>query len=106
MHNAGTIDSRALGVHVSPILLTEHRYRFWQGLGTGEALNEFAATGQWPSYEERRERLNDHIKYAQQYIDMGFDCLIFHTAGPDQRAFLEGYARDVFPHLRERNKRS
>jgi hypothetical protein len=32
---------------------------------------------------------------------MGFDHLIFHSAGPDQRAFLEGYGRDVLPRLRE-----
>jgi len=42
----------------------------------------------------------EHIKFAQQYIDMGFDCLIFHTAGPDQKAFIEKYAQDVLPKLR------
>ena len=43
----------------------------------------------------------DHIDLARRYIDMGFDHLIFHSAGPDQRAFLEGYGRDVLPRLRE-----
>jgi coenzyme F420-dependent glucose-6-phosphate dehydrogenase len=43
----------------------------------------------------------DHIELAQRYIDMGFDHLIFHSAGPDQRAFLKGYGRDVLPRLRE-----
>jgi coenzyme F420-dependent glucose-6-phosphate dehydrogenase len=42
----------------------------------------------------------DHIDLARRYIDMGFDHLIFHSAGPDQRAFLEGYGRDVLPRLR------
>lgn len=42
----------------------------------------------------------DHIKFAKQYIDMGFDTLIFHSPGPDQRAFIEGYARDILPKLR------
>ncbi len=42
----------------------------------------------------------DHIKFAQQYIDIGFDTLIFHSAGPDQRGFIDRYARDVLPHLR------
>jgi coenzyme F420-dependent glucose-6-phosphate dehydrogenase len=42
----------------------------------------------------------DHIDLARRYIDMGFDHLIFHSAGPDQRAFLEGYSRDVLPRLR------
>jgi coenzyme F420-dependent glucose-6-phosphate dehydrogenase len=43
----------------------------------------------------------DHIKLAQKYIDLGFDYLFFHSAGPDQRAFLEGYGRDVLPRLRQ-----
>jgi coenzyme F420-dependent glucose-6-phosphate dehydrogenase len=43
----------------------------------------------------------DHIDLARRYIDMGFDHLIFHSAGPDQRAFLEGYGRDVLPRLRK-----
>jgi coenzyme F420-dependent glucose-6-phosphate dehydrogenase len=43
----------------------------------------------------------DHIDVARHYIDMGFDHLIFHSAGPDQRAFIEGYGRDVLPRLRE-----
>jgi len=46
----------------------------------------------------------DHIKFAQKYIDRGFDHLIFHAAGPDQRAFIEGYGRDVLPRLRERSR--
>lgn len=29
-----------------------------------------------------------HIKLARRYIELGFDHLIFHSAGPDQRAFL------------------
>jgi coenzyme F420-dependent glucose-6-phosphate dehydrogenase len=45
-----------------------------------------------------------HISLAQGYIDMGFDHLIFHSAGPDQRAFLEGYGRDVLPRLRQAYK--
>ncbi|GLV54627.1 LLM class F420-dependent oxidoreductase [Dictyobacter sp. S3.2.2.5] len=43
---------------------------------------------------------DDHVASAKQYIDLGFDCLIFHTAGPDQRAFIQDYARDVLPRLR------
>ncbi len=42
----------------------------------------------------------DHIQFAQKYIDLGFDHLIFHCAGPDQKAFLEIYSRDVLPRLR------
>jgi len=42
----------------------------------------------------------DHIAYAQQYLDLGFDCLVYHSAGPDQRAFIEAYGREVIPRLR------
>ncbi len=42
----------------------------------------------------------DHVAYARQYIDLGFDCLIYHCAGPDQRAFIEAYGREVLPRIR------
>jgi coenzyme F420-dependent glucose-6-phosphate dehydrogenase len=44
---------------------------------------------------------DEHVRFAQPYIDLGFDHLVFHSAGPDQRAFLEGYGRDVLPRLRQ-----
>jgi coenzyme F420-dependent glucose-6-phosphate dehydrogenase len=44
----------------------------------------------------------EHVKLAQKYIDLGFDHIFFHAAGPDQRAFIEGYGRDVLPRLRQR----
>lgn len=44
---------------------------------------------------------DDHVNLVRQYIGLGFDEISFHTAGPDQRAFLEGYGRDVLPRLRE-----
>ena len=47
--------------------------------------------------------LEDHVKLAQEYIDLGFDHLIFHSACPDQRAFIKGYGRDVLPRLRPRS---
>jgi coenzyme F420-dependent glucose-6-phosphate dehydrogenase len=43
----------------------------------------------------------DHVKHAQKYVELGFDHLFFHSAGPDQRAFIEGYGREVLPRLRE-----
>src|SRR6266566_798165 len=178
-------------------------HRTYLGVGTGEALNEYAATGMWPSYKERQERLveaieliralwrgeevtfegtyyqtrkaklftppasqmprlielmveytqdteaaiealrkywaggfvynqkiytpkmsqengevvgpdaikkiacisanpEDHVKFIQPYIDLGFNYLIFHSADPNQRAFIEGYGRDILPRLRSR----
>ncbi|HSE88756.1 MAG TPA: hypothetical protein VLJ79_21240 [Candidatus Binatia bacterium] len=44
----------------------------------------------------------DHIEFAQKYINLGFDHIIFHSAGPDQRAFIEGYSKHVLPQLRRR----
>ncbi len=41
-----------------------------------------------------------HVEFARRYIDMGFDHLIFHSAGPEQREFLEGYGKEVLPRLR------
>jgi coenzyme F420-dependent glucose-6-phosphate dehydrogenase len=45
-----------------------------------------------------------HAKFAQQFIDAGFNRLFFHSAGPDQYEFIKGYGRDVLPIIRERNK--
>ncbi len=42
----------------------------------------------------------EHVEMAQRYIHLGFDHVIFHCGGPDQKAFLEGYGRDVLPRLR------
>ncbi len=48
-------------------------------------------------------RPEDHLAFAQQYIDLGFDTLFFHCPGPDQRGFLGRYGREVLPKIRERN---
>jgi coenzyme F420-dependent glucose-6-phosphate dehydrogenase len=44
----------------------------------------------------------DHIRHAEKYIDLGFDHLIFHSAGPDQLAFIDNYGKHVLPRLREK----
>jgi coenzyme F420-dependent glucose-6-phosphate dehydrogenase len=41
-----------------------------------------------------------HVRSARRYIELGFTHLFFHSAGPDQQAFLDGYGRDVLPRLR------
>jgi coenzyme F420-dependent glucose-6-phosphate dehydrogenase len=48
----------------------------------------------------------EHIKLAQRYIDLGFDHLIFHSAGPDQRAFIEEYGKNVLPRLRQQSQQN
>jgi coenzyme F420-dependent glucose-6-phosphate dehydrogenase len=47
---------------------------------------------------------DEHVRHAQRYIDLGFDHLIFHSAGPDQERFIEFYGRDVLPRLRQKAK--
>lgn len=36
--------------------------RTYLGLGTGEALNEYAASGMWPGYQERQTRMREAIE--------------------------------------------
>ena len=38
-----------------------HPGRIFLGVGSGEALNEQAATGEWPEWEERWERLIEAV---------------------------------------------
>jgi coenzyme F420-dependent glucose-6-phosphate dehydrogenase len=45
----------------------------------------------------------EQAQYAQNYIDMGFNRLYFHSAGPDQLAFIKGYAGNVLPLIRLAN---
>jgi coenzyme F420-dependent glucose-6-phosphate dehydrogenase len=45
-----------------------------------------------------------HAKFAQRFIDLGFNRVYFHSAGPDQYEFIDGYGRDVLPIIRERNR--
>ncbi len=44
---------------------------------------------------------DEHVKFIQQYIDLGFTQLFFHSASPDQRKFLEAYGREVLPKVRQ-----
>jgi coenzyme F420-dependent glucose-6-phosphate dehydrogenase len=43
---------------------------------------------------------DEHVAFARKYLELGFDHLIFHSAGPDQRAFLEGFGKHVLPQIR------
>jgi coenzyme F420-dependent glucose-6-phosphate dehydrogenase len=42
----------------------------------------------------------EHVKFVRQYIDLGFDHPIIHSAHPKQHDFLEKFGRDVLPQLR------
>jgi coenzyme F420-dependent glucose-6-phosphate dehydrogenase len=42
------------------------------------------------------------VEQIWSYVDLGFDHLVFHGPGNDQRRFLEQFTADVLPLLRER----
>ncbi len=44
----------------------------------------------------------EHIEQIRPYIELGFTHLIFHAPGDDQSRFLQLYAREILPRLRER----
>jgi coenzyme F420-dependent glucose-6-phosphate dehydrogenase len=43
-----------------------------------------------------------HVKFARRYIDLGFDRLYIHSAGPDQYEFIESYGQHVLPLVRKK----
>jgi coenzyme F420-dependent glucose-6-phosphate dehydrogenase len=47
------------------------------------------------------DKPEDHIQFAQRYLKLGFDQIYFHSAGPDQKSFLERYGREVIPSVRQ-----
>jgi len=42
------------------------------------------------------------VEQIGTYLDLGFDDLLLHGPGPDQHRFIEQFAADVLPKLRER----
>ncbi|MGE6742970.1 glucose-6-phosphate dehydrogenase (coenzyme-F420) [Allorhizobium pseudoryzae] len=43
---------------------------------------------------------DEHVERIRRYIDLGFDHLVFHMPGQDQRRALSLYAEQVLPRLR------
>jgi coenzyme F420-dependent glucose-6-phosphate dehydrogenase len=43
----------------------------------------------------------EHVEQIKFYIDLGFNHLVFHAPGNDQRRFLDLYAERVLPLLRK-----
>jgi len=43
---------------------------------------------------------DEHVAAIKTYIDYGFDHLVFHAPGTDQRRFLDLYAEQILPRLR------
>ncbi|MGH6920589.1 MAG: LLM class flavin-dependent oxidoreductase, partial [Geminicoccaceae bacterium] len=46
---------------------------------------------------------DEHVERLAETIGLGFTHLVFHAPGPDQRRFLDLYAREVLPRLRARH---
>jgi len=44
----------------------------------------------------------EHVEKLKEYIDMGFNHLVFHAPGADQPRFLKLYSEQVLPLLRKR----
>ena len=45
---------------------------------------------------------DEHVEKLADTIDLGFTHLVFHAPGSDQRRFLDLYAENVLPRLRDR----
>ncbi|MHB2024240.1 MAG: glucose-6-phosphate dehydrogenase (coenzyme-F420) [Mycobacteriales bacterium] len=46
---------------------------------------------------------DEHVAAIDEYVQMGFDHLVFHAPGEDQERFLHRYAAEVLPRLRRLN---
>ena len=44
----------------------------------------------------------EHVEQIRPYIELGFTHLIFHAPGDDQSRFLQLYAKEILPRLRQR----
>lgn len=47
-------------------------------------------------------RPDEVVERIEPYVRLGFSHLVYHAPGPDQSRFLELFARDVLPRMRER----
>jgi coenzyme F420-dependent glucose-6-phosphate dehydrogenase len=45
---------------------------------------------------------DEHVEQLRPYIEAGFTHLVFHGPGSNQSRFINAYARDILPRLRER----
>jgi coenzyme F420-dependent glucose-6-phosphate dehydrogenase len=43
---------------------------------------------------------DEHVARLREYVEMGFDHLVFHFPGPDQERALRQYAEHILPRLR------
>ena len=48
------------------------------------------------------DSVEEHLEQLAPYLDLGFTHLVFHAPGDDQRRFIDTYAAEVLPRIRER----
>ena len=46
---------------------------------------------------------DEHCERIFEYLDMGFQHLVFHAPGPEQSEFLKVYGEQILPRLRNRS---
>ncbi len=46
--------------------------------------------------------VDEHLEQIRPYIELGFTHLVFHAPGDDQSRFLQLYAREILPRIRQR----
>lgn len=63
-----------------------------------DALSIERTASRWIVSDEAEE----HVARLKEYIDMGFNHLVFHAPGEDQPRFLRLYAEQILPLLRKR----
>ena len=45
---------------------------------------------------------DEHLEQIRPYIELGFTHLVFHAPGNNQSRFINAYARDILPRIRDR----
>jgi coenzyme F420-dependent glucose-6-phosphate dehydrogenase len=63
-----------------------------------DALSVERAASRWLVSSDPEE----HVERLAETVALGFTHLVFHAPGPDQRRFLDLYAEQVLPRLRQR----
>jgi coenzyme F420-dependent glucose-6-phosphate dehydrogenase len=48
------------------------------------------------------DNADEHVEQLRPYVEAGFTHLVFHSPGNRQSRFINAYARDILPRLRER----
>jgi coenzyme F420-dependent glucose-6-phosphate dehydrogenase len=77
-----------------------------QKMGIHDALEMEAAAKEAEPYAHKRWLVSadpdEHVEQIREYLEYGFNHLVFHFPGPDQEAAIARYGELVLPRLRER----